>query len=878
MLLRRLKLVNYGGIYNGLGLKQIEIDFTKCQHRIVLIKGDNGSGKSTIESALKPLPDDGSAFIKGEDAIKEIEYYDEFTNIIYSITFIHEIAGSTRKTKGYFTKVVNGTPIQMNPSGNITSCKDIIFEEFQLDPNYISLSQLSATKRGIADLKPADRKRYVNAILTTTDVYNDMYKTLSKKASNYKAMVQSVATKLDNIGNIAQLEQNIKALEDKINEAETMLERHYEIMNREKGMLQFIDPDNKLRERIDILTSKLTEYTSKRDNIIRELNKVYSKNPELISVNITTDDIAKIDTKLLEITNTVSSIRSKISMTLESRKVDSEELQVKTAKLKSINSSESLTEVKRIKSELTCKKENIEHRWNGIINLNSITSEEFMSIYNVINEMISFLNSLGTTISGDLDIEYRKVMKNLSDIDDEIDNLINENNKIMMTEEKVSILEQRPVTCKDDKCPFISDALKAQVILEKALEIKKNHKSISTLNAEKQMYQDYLECINTTKHVRDMYMVNQRLFKCLNFGLDTFESCLYNLKTNSNMILSTMQSMIEYTNDIEEYRVVLKSIEEINNKYNSLSSQEDFINMITSDIERLKAAIDNDTVMIATNNENINTLTSNYEKLSNMRDVYMSLLENREMLTEAEDGIRILQEEIDTNRSNIDKIQQINSDIEKIEVNISELKQQLEPLKKQKSSLEYKLNISIEYNKELMEYKQMYTKIDTLKYYCSPTTGIQLLFADMYLNKIIGQANRILCGLFGGVFALLPLVITENEFRIPVAVNGGINHDDITSMSSAQISLISMIISIALLSQTSTKLNIIVGDEIDAPFDGENRREFISILYQLMGLVNSSQCVLISHNSEIPVEECDVILLRSANDIITSGNIIWSYQ
>ena len=81
MLLKRLKLVNYGGIYNGMGLNEIEIDFTRCQHRIILIKGDNGTGKSTIESALKPLPDDNSSFIFGKDAMKEIEYIDEFTRI-----------------------------------------------------------------------------------------------------------------------------------------------------------------------------------------------------------------------------------------------------------------------------------------------------------------------------------------------------------------------------------------------------------------------------------------------------------------------------------------------------------------------------------------------------------------------------------------------------------------------------------------------------------------------------------------------------------------------------------------------------------------------------------------------------------------------------
>jgi ABC-type molybdenum transport system ATPase subunit/photorepair protein PhrA len=81
-------------------------------------------------------------------------------------------------------------------------------------------------------------------------------------------------------------------------------------------------------------------------------------------------------------------------------------------------------------------------------------------------------------------------------------------------------------------------------------------------------------------------------------------------------------------------------------------------------------------------------------------------------------------------------------------------------------------------------------------------------------------------------------------------------------------------------SSVLTKLNIIVGDEIDAPFDGDNRRQFFDILYKLMMLVNASQCVLISHNSELPQSDCDIILLKNDNSDEGShptGNIIWSY-
>ena len=54
MRLARLYLRNYVGIYNGLVLEEILIDFSKATHSITVIKGDNGSGKSTILKAINP--------------------------------------------------------------------------------------------------------------------------------------------------------------------------------------------------------------------------------------------------------------------------------------------------------------------------------------------------------------------------------------------------------------------------------------------------------------------------------------------------------------------------------------------------------------------------------------------------------------------------------------------------------------------------------------------------------------------------------------------------------------------------------------------------------------------------------------------------------
>jgi ABC-type transport system involved in cytochrome c biogenesis ATPase subunit len=53
MYLERLRLDNYAAIMNGLKTDFVEINFTKFKDKIILIKGPNGIGKTTIQQANK---------------------------------------------------------------------------------------------------------------------------------------------------------------------------------------------------------------------------------------------------------------------------------------------------------------------------------------------------------------------------------------------------------------------------------------------------------------------------------------------------------------------------------------------------------------------------------------------------------------------------------------------------------------------------------------------------------------------------------------------------------------------------------------------------------------------------------------------------------
>ena len=207
-----LILENYIGIYNGMGLNRIEIDLRSCQHRILIIRGENGSGKSTIFNAMTVLPDSNNVFIPGLPAMKTIELLDG--DILYKMIFVHPVKqdGTRDTTKAYLYKTCFGETHNLNPNGNVSSYKDILYDELGLDPNFVALSQLSTEDKGIASKKPAERKRFVNSIMSSLEVYNDIYKTLLKKSSANKALIQSISSRMGALGDPETLQKNLESL------------------------------------------------------------------------------------------------------------------------------------------------------------------------------------------------------------------------------------------------------------------------------------------------------------------------------------------------------------------------------------------------------------------------------------------------------------------------------------------------------------------------------------------------------------------------------------------------------------------------------------------------------------------------------------------
>lgn len=908
MKFQSIRLVNYIGIYNGMNLNEIFIDFTKCQYNTIIIRGLNGSGKSTLYNALTVLPDSNDQFIPGYPALKEITLLDN--GILYDIKCTHGIKnnGERETTKVYFYKSIDGgiNFIDLNPSGNVSSYKEILYEELQLDANFIALSQLSSDNRGLAIKKPAERKRFVNSIISSLECYNAIYKKLNKKSSNFKVLIDSIVSKLGQLGDIENIKSNLEEFTNRENILTSNRDQLIEQLGILKSQLNNIDPGNTIQQSYQDSKKILKNAQLELNNINNSINNKLKEN--------SIDFIIDIDKELLELEKSISSteidnqiLKGNLSSALADSEAEVNQLMIKQQKLESYEYADKYQSLADELASLTTENQNILNEFNsiGINDISNFSKDEFIMSINTINNIAEQISIFKSAYDYKVLEETCNIFNNklqLPDIQYYENKLLLIENNISSTKEniqyiksKLSIMKSlsiRPKSCIDNTCPFIKDAL----LLEQEgfnIEMKNNEEQkLTSLEEDKKKmidqiehYKKILECYNSLRNLtRNVENSTSILRKLPN--IDSFidiSKLVYNILNNSNDIfnyIKTIESYSYLSNNIEIFNNNQKIINSLQSDYKVALMQAEVVDALMEDIENTRIKIkgledrvisikdkikENDLLLINLNNHKSVLSTIKYYN-GQKNDIINKISEINNNISSMENAMQSIQ----INISNIDSIthqlNNINNELRNIINNKSKYSKALEQIE--------------EYTLELETLKKDYDYIETIKYYSSSTTGIQLVFMEMYMGKILSLANELLSLLFNGKFVLQQFIINESEFRIP-CLGSGLLNDDISSMSSAEISMISMIISFSLLYHSTTKFNIIKLDEIDAALDSNNRIMFINVLNKIMEIMNVEQCIMISHNSELQTLYSDVILLKVSEEMrneYNSGNIIWRYN
>ena len=247
---------------------------------------------------------------------------------------------------------------------------------------------------------------------------------------------------------------------------------------------------------------------------------------------------------------------------------------------------------------------------------------------------------------------------------------------------------------------------------------------------------------------------------------------------------------------------------------------------------------------------------------------------------EESNSLNILDAGVSQIANNIKAIEEYVNGINEINSRLSAIESDMKPISAEKEQLRFSLKQLEEYKSELSLYTEKYNTVEIIKKYSSPTKGgIQTLFMQLYMGKTISMTNELLATLFDGRMELEPYIINDTEFRIPcINKESNVYHDDISSCSSAERAMISMMIGFSLLYHSSTMYNILRMDEIDGALDQDNRSSFIGLLNSFMNKFGIEQCIMISHSSEINMGEADVIQLIPVAGAQNSGNIIFTYE
>ena len=873
MKLLSIRLENYIGIYNGRGDNILEVDLSQSTSNIVIIRGSNGSGKSTLLKALSPLQDDNTAIIPGMEGKKTLRYL--YNGEVYEILYVHPVKndGSRGQVKMQVYKGMNR--VELNPTWNVTSGKDIIFDLFNLDANFLTLSQLSSEDRGLADKKPAERKKFVNSIINGIEVYNNMYKVITKKYSTFKNMINTISSKIRQIGNIEELNARFinisKQVEDVSSERDkavieaSKIDAEIGILTRDNNLEEYYKINEEIRDNIDYISASksqvidlskgelssenLYELKDIIDNSLHTFDKDISKwKSEEAVAN------AKIESISREKDEAFNSLQTKITKRgtlLDGGFSDSDLSLYKDTKAK-------IAELENDINGLNSSIKNLSEA-EALVNAMEMIVPVLDSLYNGLDattkkEKYDFVK---TTL--DNDGKYVDQTVELSRTYNEVSRTVGELESEVLAYEilfdKAKSLALRPKECKIDDCSFVKEAIEASS--------KHPEKRINDINKEISESKTLLKSLEKDiESYKELYDFNKR-FTNLHGMVLSFRKLLE--KSPVDYIIDPYQ-LLASLDHMEKLMIDFNQIRGIFNIITTKSNYEEIIESLkepAAKYEANKALIDELDSDIASLKDKLTTIDNRLmaEKDAISETVTdISLTEFKiEVYTKCKSlvdeciGLDVRNEEL---QAQINSLSDIALKVKTLDVRMAEAKSRADRLNNDLNAILNERD-KIASNKTLLEdyirdldlYNKNFSILETIRYYLSPTTGIQTVFMRTYMGNIILKANELLSLIFNGQFIIQPFVINEAEFRIPCLGNGLVN-DDISSMSTSQICMISMILSFAILSNSSTDYNILKLDEIDGGLDTENRIQFIGLLKQLISMVGCEQCFLISHNME----------------------------
>ena len=856
MKIEKIILENFAAIKNAQDTNRLEIDFTKANNKICIIIGRNGDGKTTLMSLLNPFADVGNLDVRSnlnliledKDGYKEIHIRDN--DDLYKIKhFYTHHKGKSHSVKSYIEK--NG--MDLNPNGNVTSFKEMVKEELQIDMDYLKLIRLGDNVTNLINLSSTERKNYMSKIMVDIGVYLDYYKSINQKMRQLNDMVSHTIDKINklNILDKDELENEISDLNNKIIAIDNEYDKENTLSGTYKERISLLNPDGDLKDKLQDITKKY-----------KKMNNIIEKNDlSKLSLNKVSKDYETTVNDISKISNTIDA--NKIIMVNLLDQLDSYQIQFKSLENQALKEEESDKELERMNNNLNSMRLKLREYESNINNFKpTLTSKdlqnfilELRNIQDILERTYEF-GSFPVKKVVELLKDKKNVMQYINSHLIELDEKQNNNDSFFLYQlsQRLKAFESRmEIIDKCDKeCPAKDIINQLRTLIEDneiddKLEDPDNYKNMeyvnnNIVNALKK-FSNFEDVINSlpTK-LKNKFLLNKIYDKISKLDI------IYNEEE--------LRNLLSLTTEYENYEELNKKVNEEEDrlkKFESLSNTDtkSQIKVQSEKIEELKDKI-------STYKDSNSKLDEEYKELLKDKETLYDIKETLESYTEVKDEYDKLTKDYD------DYIKANDLLMESLRKS-SELKTRRELLSKELQNKQSSLIQYKDLNKDLNKYNKVYDEMSVIKDSLSSKEGIPLHIISHYLNNTETITNELLNIAYDDKIYIDNFNITPTEFTIPF-YNNGVCLPDVKFASQGELSFLSIALSFALSAQSLSKYNIMLLDEIDGPLDTVNREKFIRILENQIDRIDSEQNFLITHNDMFSSYPVDIIDLSGRNN------------
>lgn len=857
MKIEKMILRNFSAIKNAMDANEISIDFSQAINKICLLIGRNGSGKTTLLSMMQPFSDLGNLDVRNgnkfvlpdKEGYKEIHIRSD--NDLYIIKhFYTPHKDKSHSVKSYIEK--NG--VELNINGNVTSFKEIIKEELQIEPDFLKLIRLGKNVTSLIELSSTERKTFMSKIMDDIGIFLEYYKSVNNKLRQLNDMISHTVDKLNRLGvsDKKDIKRKIKELNNEVSLAQEDFSKETSKLAILNHALDEIEDRENLKDNLSKITKKYQKMSSiiEKKDLIESYNLQYydkkiSEYEKIILVNET------------EITNNDILLKNSLSHLNDLEdKIRSIEIQL----TKEQNTDKEIEKMNQNLNKIRLKLREYEDNIGDFKpSFSKKDLEDFIVFLKNTQQMLSRTYEFGklpvsmvTKLLQDKKNVMNYINRHLIDIDETHNDSSSLFLSTIMTRFNMSNNDQIIIDCKEE-CKAKTLFSQIQTLLQNA-EIDDNREDASFYHDMEFVYQNLMAILPNFANYKDIIDNLPKEIQC-DFTISSLYNNIGDLKIiynekEMNDLLSMVTEYDSYVNLLYEYDKEEKNI----NKFCGLSN----LNYVKDQYTDLGNQIEETRESIFKRKEEIINLKEQNNDAQKSLEVMKEIHETIEKFDEVKYLFNKYSNDYLLYKENSEKARESELQIAKIRITIDSLNNELQ---NQVSTLNQFESLS----KDLEKYNRVYDDMTYIKNALSSKEGIPLHFIAQYLGDTEEITNELLDIAYDGKIYIDKFDISATEFSIPF-VNKGVYLSDVKYASQGELSFLTLALSFALSSQAISKYNIMLWDEIDGALDSVNREKFIYIVENQIDRVKSEQNFLITHNNMFSSYPVDIIDLSFNND------------